>query len=185
MMNANSRKRQEQASPKSASLSSHPTLLNALDWANGSYRNAESLIQSRLNNYLFAASILFLAWAAIYVSPESGTRVAVLITLSLLGVVFSTFWWLLALRQRLFFTVTMDFILYLESLLDVEEFRIATTISQLQKGHSVKLLTEDKTVKLGFLEMRLTSRSLVVLSPAVFGIAFLILVIISIIEVCQ
>jgi hypothetical protein len=77
----------------------------------------------------------------------------------------------------------MDIILYLESFLDVEEFRTITGVSQLQKDNPVKLLTEDKTVKLGFLETILSSRSLVMLSPAIFGIAFLILVILSIVEI--
>ena len=182
-MTTNTRRTQEDTSSKVESPATHPDLLTVIDWANGSYRNAESLIQSRLNNYLFAASILFLAWAAIYVSQESVTRIPVLITLSVLGTVFSIFWWLLALRQRHIFTVTMDIILYLESFLDVDEFRISTMLSRLQKGNPVKLLTEDKTVKLGFIEMLLTSRSLVIYSPAVFGIIFLILVAISIIEI--
>ena len=184
-MATKTRKQKEQVSPESAPLTGHATLTNAIDWAGESYRNAETLIQSRLNNFLFAASILFLAWATIYVSTPSGTRVPVLITLSILGAVFSIFSWLLALRQRHFFTVLMDTIIYLESFLDVEEFRIATLSSQLQKGYAVKLHAEDKTIRLGFLEKIITSRSLVILAPVIFAISFLVLVAISIIAIFQ
>jgi hypothetical protein len=154
-----------------------------LDWAIGSYRHAESLMQSRIYNYLVAASILFLAWATVYASPQGRMRILVLITLASFGTVFSIFWYLLALRQRHFFTVTMDTIIYLESFLEVDEFRTLTAVSRLQKDNPVKLLTEDKTVKLGFLESRLSSRSLGIFSPAIFGIAFLILVILSVLEI--
>jgi hypothetical protein len=176
-------KKRKQVSMKSEKLSGHPYFLDAINWAMDSYKNGESQVQSRLNNFLLAASILFLAWATIYVAPASRTRVPVLITLSILGAFFSLFWWLLALRERNFFKIIMDIILYLESYIEAKEFRIWTLSSQLQQGNSVKLHTEDKMIKHGFKEMIITSRSVVVLTPAVFGIAFLILVVVSIIEI--
>jgi hypothetical protein len=179
-MDRDSIKKREKQSAKSHIKTELSILPNAIDWANDSYRSAESLIQSRLYNYLVAASILFLSWATVYASKESCTRIAVLITLSAIGMVLSILWWLLSMRQRVFLTVTMDIILYLESLLDNNDFRIATSLSKLRSGEPVELRSKKGSAKLGFWETKVSSRSLVIYSPALFGFAFLILLGISI-----
>ena len=185
-MSSDSTKKQEKHSSNPLSRNTELTiLLKAIDWANDSYRSAESLIQSRLYNYLIAASILFLSWTSVYASTYSKTKVTVIITLSALGLILSILWWLLSMRQRVYFTVTMDKILYLESLLENNDFRVATSLSELMNREPVPLHDRKGIAKLGFWETRLTSRSIVIVTPAVFGFAFLVLLAVSIIIACK
>ena len=181
-MTDNTTEGHKQSLKKSSSFENDQTLFSSIDLAIRGYQNSETQIQSRLNNYFFAASILLLAWVTIYASQANITRIIVLIILSVLGFLISVLWLLLSLRQNLFMEVSNDNIIYLESLTNKNEFKIFSRLINLQKGKEVKLFTERKIIKLGFWETKINSRSLVRYSLTIFGIAFFILIVISIVE---
>jgi tryptophan-rich sensory protein len=70
----------------------------AVSVASAFVRHAETIAQTRFNNYLVADSLLLLAWATIFAGQRSGYSQLVLIVLAALSAVLSLFWIILGTR---------------------------------------------------------------------------------------
>ena len=150
-------------------------VIHLIDMATQGFRHAEIIVQSRLNNFLLAASILCLSWATMY---AGGIRQhLILALLPSLGAILSIFWYFLGSRQPKFLQLHMNIVSTLERKLE-KEFRVTQPIKDLQDGKAVKAL--DVIFKLNKLELATRSRNLLCWVPGVFLSVFMFLFFVSI-----
>jgi hypothetical protein len=161
---------QEKSKPPS------PENLNLLDMAIRGFQHAENVIQARLSNFLFADSILFLSWAAVYAGSAQPPKKIVLVLLALLSALLGFLWTIAGCRHRKFLFVHTGIIAGVEALLP-EQCRVHERITSLQIGKSVT--AGDKSYKLNGLEAKACSRMIGILAPGLMTIISLLLIIVS------
>ena len=159
----------------SNSVESKSQLLTLLDIAIREYQHAEIIVQARLSNFLFANSILLVAWATIFAGSETARRPLVLMALAVLSAVLGILWTVMGLRHRKFLFVHSEIIETVENKLP-EEFRLHGPVTKLQAGELVA--TTKSSYRLSASERFARSRNVgVVASASVTGMAvFLIFV---------
>lgn len=85
----------------------------AVSQASAFVRHAETIAQTRFNNYLVADSLLLLAWATLFSGQRPGSRL-VLIVLAALSAVLGFFWMILGTRQGKFLKLHLTHLVTLE-----------------------------------------------------------------------
>jgi hypothetical protein len=162
-----------------------PGLADLMQLATQGYHHAQSVIQSRLYNYLVAASILVRAWATLFNAAEGRARSVVLIVVAALGVALSLLWSLLGMRQAKFVALHLDICCSLENELPVACWSVAQPIADLRKGRKVTLRTKDekdqerKELRLNWLEQQSASVRLTIIAPVALLIGFLFLLLVG------
>ena len=153
-------------------------LLRAAATAHGDYCHAETIIQSRLYNYLIAVSVLFLSWAAVFASRVPG-RAPILVVLAMLSLLLSVGWTVLGLRARKFLELHRDIMLSLEEKLPTE-LRVWYRVAEFQKNGNFQLLSqvlrEKGPDKVTYAESKVTARWIPVAAPFAFALASLVLI---------
>jgi hypothetical protein len=153
---------------------SNAEIIQLIDMSARGFEHAEVIVQTRLNNFLLAASILCLSWVTMFASNIH--QLLVLVCLPILGAVLSIFWFILGMRQQKFLQLNMDLTCKLENHLD-KEYRISQSISQLQNGNTVK--KGLKRYQLNMFEKWFRSRNLISWIPAAFFLVFIVFLVIS------
>jgi hypothetical protein len=158
---------QEPTAPQPQSSTPDAVLVNLVDLAVREYQHAESIVQSRLYNFLFADSILILSWAALFsASPRPAGARWVLGSLALLSTLLSFFWTLMGWRHRKFLYLHTHIVRSLEDKLTAG-LRVHDLITQLQEGSGVQVGMKGRqhTLQLSNIELFARSRNLGVLAP--------------------
>jgi hypothetical protein len=141
-------------------------------------QHAETIAQSRFNNYLVADSLLLLAWSTIFSGQRPGYSRFVLIVLATLSVVLSLFWIILGTRQRKFLELHLMHLVTLEHSLQAS-FGIGRLMKDLRDGEQI--LIDSKCVpRLLWIERGITPTMLLSLGPGVLLAISLILVGVSV-----
>ena len=145
------------------------------------YQHAEIIVQTRLNNFLTADSILILSWVAVFASDQKLGGHWVLVGLSLLSTLLATFWTILGMRQKKFLALHDAIIFGLEQQ-SPKFWRLHDPIRQLQTGKKVtaKAGIRQIEIKLNWAEIMLGERNLGILAPLTIAIILGALMIISI-----
>ena len=146
----------------------------AVNLASTFVRHAETIAQTRFNNFLVADSLLLLAWATLFAGqrPE-GSRVA-LYTLAGLSAVLSFFWIILGTRQRKFFELHSTHLVTLERSLPRSSW-IGRPMEDLRDGGCVSI-NSNCVLRLGWIEKWITPTILLIIGPVVLLVISLILV---------
>jgi hypothetical protein len=146
----------------------------AVSLASAFVRHAETIAQTRFNNFLVADSLLLLAWATLFSGERpSGTRLA-LFTLAGLSAVLSFFWIILGTRQRKFLELHLAHLVNLERSLP-RSFWIGHPMEDLRDGEKVAIRTES-VLSLGWIEKWSCPARLIIVGPGVLLVISLILV---------
>jgi hypothetical protein len=146
----------------------------AVNLASTFVRHAETIAQTRFNNFLVADSLLLLAWATLFEGRRSdGSRVA-LFTLAGLSAVLSIFWIILGTRQRKFFELHSRHFVTLERPLR-RSFWIGRPMEDLRDGGCVSI-DSNSVLKLGWIEKWITPTILIIVGPIILLVISLILV---------
>ena len=154
-----------------------------LQLATERYNFYENIVQTRLQSFVLADSVLILAWATLYGSDPPGrddTSVA-LVGLAFLSLVFSVMWTILGFRQNSFLLLQMDIVLHLEAKVS-DEFRITEPVYQLQRGDPYVLKhvrPVGRALQLRQATLHSASRHLAIFTPISFGIVSALLLLIS------
>jgi len=149
-------------------------LLTCIADAGAGYRHAEIIVQQRLYNFLMAASILLLAGAATVGVQATPRTTVFMITVSLLGLFLSMVWTGLGYRERTFVDLHMEIIQDLEARLPLH-LRVWGPIADLRDGRKVVFPVSKREVLLPGRERIVRSSNLLVVTPFVFGVAFVVL----------
>jgi hypothetical protein len=162
----------------------------AVSQASAFVRHAETIAQTRFNNYLVADSLLLLAWATLFEGQRpDGSRVA-LFTLAGLSAVLSFFWIILGTRQRKFFELhSMHFVTLERSLR--RSFWIGRPMEDLRDGECVSInsnsvlskqvsISSESVLRLQWIEKLITPTMLISIGPGVLSAISLILVWVSV-----
>ena len=160
------------------SLSSHQ-IWDAVSLATERYNFYEEVVQTRLQSFLFADSILLLAWVTLYSVASSDHHYwrLILISFSTLSVFLCASWTILEFRHKKFFLMQMDIVLTLEQALP-DALRINQAVSSLQYGkpYLTKYVDQaEKQVYLNKLEVLCDPRRLSIATPVCFGLVSLVL----------
>lgn len=149
------------------------SLWQSVNLAAAGARHAEIVVQARLSNFLFADSILFLSWATVFATKEAGAREAVLVVFAGLSAGLSLVWMVLGWRQQKFLDLNFDLMAAHEQKLR-EDQRVNWWIWKLQHGQSVST-DRVKSTRLRRPDTWVNSRSILVVAPAAFMAASLLL----------
>jgi hypothetical protein len=142
-------------------------------------RHAETIAQTRFNNFLVADSLLLLAWATVFSAegqrPDSRL---VLIVLAALSAVLGLLWMVLGTRQNKFFRLHLTHLVTLEHSLRPSLW-IGGPMKDLRDGEPIPIGSEG-SLSLQWLERRITPTSLIVIGPGVLLVISLILFLVSV-----
>ena len=138
-------------------------LVTLFDMAVRGYYHAETIIQARLYNFLFADSILLLSWAAVYSASTAKHQKEVLVVFSALSIILGLWLLLMGFRHRKFLFVHTKVITDVERLLP-ESYRIHAPITNLQERRTVRVGADD--YKLTVFEAHARSRNFGIWAPA-------------------
>lgn len=140
------------------------------------YRHAEVIVQQRLYNFLMAASILILAAAtSLSASPHSGQR-AVVLTVSVVGLLLSIGYSILGVRQIRFVDLHMDICKFLESRLSDPRNQVITETAKLRSGEVTKSPLTGSVRPLSFIEKVTRSSNFLVVAPLGFAVVFAVFI---------
>lgn len=153
-----------------------PHLLTLLDIAIREYQHAETIVQARLANFLFANSILLVAWATIFAGIDTPRRPLVLMSLAALSAVLGILWTGMGLRHRKFLFIHSEIIKTVESKLP-EAFRLQGPVTTLQEGKTVT--ATEKSYQLSKFEMLARSRDVGVVASVSVTIMAVFLLLVS------
>lgn len=144
-----------------------------IDLAFQMYFHAETVVQSRLYNFLFATSILFLSCAAIYAGNNwtGGSGRHMVIVLAGLGALLSLVWLFLGRRQQKFTALHTDIVCRLEDNIP-EDLRIMQRNRDLADNKTIDL-HRDGVLRLRWWDSIIKSRDILILGPIAFFLAFL------------
>jgi hypothetical protein len=154
--------------------------LSGISWesihlATSNAQHGETVTQSRLNNFLFAVSILLLAWATLYDRAQAGSgRTIALIGVALLSAFLSIIWLILGTRQQKFAELNWDLVAREEARLPRDR-RVGWFIWRMQYRNPI-FLESGKQVRLNHVEWVVNSRSLLVIAPVAFLVVSLLFV---------
>ena len=140
-------------------------------------RHAETIAQTRFNNYLVADSLLLLAWATLFSGQRPGSRL-VLIVLAALSAVLGFFWMILGTRQGKFLKLHLTHLVTLEHSLR-PSFWIGGPMEDLRDGGQVPINSEG-VMRLRWIETWITPTMLISIGPGVLSAISLILVWVSV-----
>ncbi len=170
-------------------------IMHAIEIATDGFRHNEVIVQSRLQNFLVADTILLSAWATLFSENNIKERAIVLFVLAALSTVLSIAWAILGMRQRKFLNVQMHIICNLEKNLpkilqvnrDVKDLQdgkeiAVTRCKKIQSGCRERFVYEEKKVKLTAPEFHLKSRNLLVGAPIAFAVASLLLIVVLVVS---
>jgi hypothetical protein len=146
----------------------------AVGQSGDAFRHAEMVVQSRLNNFLVADSILFLSWATLFVGQDRAGRTAVLLMLSGLSAVLSLLWTLLGSRERRFLQLHHHLVADLEDRLP-NRYRNYWFVRTLRTRRSIELDPGGR-IELGLSGAYVSSGVLLVIAPIAFAVASGILI---------
>ena len=147
---------------------------HAVDLASAFVRHAESIAQTRFNNFLVADSLLLLAWATLFAGERPGGSSVALFTLAGLSAVLSFFWIILGTRQRKFFELHSTHFVTLERSLPRSSW-IGRPMEDLRDGECVSINSKS-VLRLGWIEKWITPTMLIIIGPVVLLVISLILV---------
>ena len=151
-------------------------LVTLFDLSFRGYCHAETIIQARLYNFLFADSILLLSWAAVFAANTTQHKREVLIVLSGLSVILGLWLLVMGCRHRKFLFVHTQIITEVEKLLP-ESYRIHAPITDLQNRKAVS--AGSKEYRLNFLEAHSRSRNFGIWAPTFMTIGSVLLLRVS------
>jgi hypothetical protein len=165
-------------------------MLHSLDIATEGFRHMEEIGQHRLHNFLVGDTILLVGWATLFEignrpGAEHGPeRAIVLVIFAVLSALLSFLWTILGRRERKFLDLQMGIVCDLETMLwdrsKLNALKITDPIRNLQNGEEVSIPCSGKKVELSRTQRIMKSRNLAVWAPFAFGIASLLLIVVSI-----
>jgi hypothetical protein len=167
-----------------------PVKMEAVSSAHSADQHAETIVQSRLSNFLLAISVLFLAWTSAFSAADELWRGPVLTVLSLLMTCLSVLWTIMGGRQRKFISLHYDVMFSLEEKLPLDDLKIGTTVADLGSGariaYASKALAHAKNrspyVHLTMLERLINPANALTIVPAVFSLSSAVLAVISVVS---
>jgi hypothetical protein len=158
----------------------------AVSQANAFVRHAETIAQTRFNNYLVADSLLLLAWATLFAGEGPDGSGLVQVVLAALSAVLGFFWMVLGTRQEKFLKLHLMHLVALEQLLP-PSFSIGGPMEDLRGGNQVSIISEGgpkvqrgPKVQLRRIEKEITPTRLNTFGPGVLSAISLVLVWVSV-----
>lgn len=147
----------------------------------------EVTVQTRLNNFLLADSVLILSWSTLYTSSTNSLATdTVLMVLASLSLILSITWTLGARRWQKFNLLQWAMVNQLENDLELD---FASPVDKLRKGKRVIVAAPDNRngdnsiLQLTALERLATDERIVSWPPAAFGLTSLVLIVVSVLRV--
>jgi hypothetical protein len=150
----------------------------AVSVASAFVQHAETIAQTRFNNYLVADSLLLLAWATLFSGQGPDSSRLVLIVLAALSAVLSFFWIILGTRQEKFLKLHSTYLVSLEQSLP-SSFWIGGPMNDLRDGKQVSINSQS-IPRLRWIEQGITPTMLISIGPGVLLAFSLFLVCVSV-----
>jgi hypothetical protein len=154
----------------------------AVSQASAFVRHAETIAQTRFNNYLVADSLLLLAWATLFAGQQRDGSGRVLVVLAALSAVLGFFWVVLGTRQEKFLKLHWMHLVALEQSLSLPPpLPIGGPMEDLRGGNPASINSEGvPTLQLRRIERGISPTRLNTIGPGVLSAISLILVWVSV-----